>query len=361
MLCVTIIDLIVRKTSRPISTGRHTLTNASSPTNARSPIARVAHGSRWPPPPIRTERPPQIPDPRKARRQRSSRSAPNCDSSPIANGLLAHDGRPWPERHAVGDHDARRDDQRVRLRDRRLPRCTAPASRSAATLSVGDSARNDSWSSDSRNDGIERAGGLVEIEGLRQRDAVRGNARERRSGRGRGASLLRDDQLLDVLLRDEAALLDRREVDPVQLGELDRLPRRLPVARRRLRRRLLLGLRVDRRELVRGLRDVGDRLAQLDLDVVAVELHDRPRAGRLHLDRRLRRLDDADGLARGDLRAILDEPLREERVLGVRVFARENDLEHAGASFARRRAPTRRQRRPRRSGACRPRAGERRG
>ena len=84
MLCVTIIDRIVRNTSRPMSTGRQTLTNASSPTNARSPIASVAHGSRWPPPPKRTERPPQIPEPRNARRQRSSRSAPNCVSAPTA-------------------------------------------------------------------------------------------------------------------------------------------------------------------------------------------------------------------------------------------------------------------------------------
>ena len=91
-------------------------------------------------------------------------------------------------------------------------------------------------------------------------------------------------------------------------------------------------------QLVGRLRDVRDRLAELDLDVLAVELHDRARSGRLHLDRRLRRLDDADGLPGGHLRAILDEPLREERVLGVRVLARENDLEHARASFARRRA-----------------------
>ena len=84
MLCVTISERIVRKTSRPMRTGRQTLTNASSPTNARSPTTSVAHGSRWPPPPKRTERPPQIPAPRNARRQRSSRSGPNCESAPIA-------------------------------------------------------------------------------------------------------------------------------------------------------------------------------------------------------------------------------------------------------------------------------------
>ena len=114
----------------------------------------------------------------------------------------------------------------------------------------------------------------------------------------------------------------------MQLRELDRLPRRLPVARGGLRRRLLLRLRVDRRELVGGLGDVRDRLAELDLDVLAVELHDRPGAGRLDLDRRLRRLDDADRLAGGNLGAVLDEPLGEEGVLGVRVLAGEDDLEH---------------------------------
>ena len=124
----------------------------------------------------------------------------------------------------------------------------------------------------------------------------------------------------------------------MELGELGRLPRRLPVARRRFRGRLLLGLRVDLRELVGRLRDVRDRLAQLDLDVIAVELHDGSRARGLDLDRRLGGLDDAHWLSGRHLRAILDEPLGEERVLGVRVLARENDLEHARASFARRRA-----------------------
>ena len=84
MLWVTISDRIVRKTSRPINTGRQTLTNVSSPTNARSPTQSVAHGSRCPPPPNLIARPAQIPAPRNARRQRSSRSAPNWESSPIA-------------------------------------------------------------------------------------------------------------------------------------------------------------------------------------------------------------------------------------------------------------------------------------
>ncbi len=113
----------------------------------------------------------------------------------------------------------------------------------------------------------------------------------------------------------------------MELRELDCLPRRLAVACR-LRCGLLLGLRVDGRELVRVLGDVGDGLAELDLDFLAVELDDRSRAGRLDLHGRLRRLDDADGLTRRHLGAILDEPLGEEGVLRVRVLAGEDDLEH---------------------------------
>ena len=177
--------------------------------------------------------------------------------------------------------------------------------------------------------GIERPDALVEVERRRQRDAVGRDAREHRSLHGRRCRLLRDDERVDVLLRDEAALLDRREVDAVDVRRARR-PSASPSGRPQpVRRRLLLGLRVDRRELVGALGDVRDRLAELDLDVLAVELHDRPGAGRLDLDRRLRRLDDADRLSRRHLRAVLDEPLREERVLRVRVLAREDDLEHA--------------------------------
>ena len=63
MLCVTIIDRMVTNASRPMSTGRQTFTNASSPMNARSPIASVAHGSLCPPPPILIDLPAQIPLP----------------------------------------------------------------------------------------------------------------------------------------------------------------------------------------------------------------------------------------------------------------------------------------------------------
>ena len=77
-----------------------------------------------------------------------------------------------------------------------------------------------------------------------------------------------------------------------------------------------------------GLGDAGDRLAELDLDAVLVELNDRPRARRLDLHGCLRRLDHDHRLSLLDLRPVLDEPLREERELGVRVLARQDDLEH---------------------------------
>ena len=183
MLCVTMIERIVRNTSRPMSTGRQTLTNASSPTNARSPIVSVAHGSRWPPPPNRTERPPQMPAPRNARRQRSSRSEPNCESSPIATTssqtIVARGPSRTPSSMTIrgattSDPSPRSTPSPIR----------APASRSAVTLSAGASARNASWSSEDRKAGAMRAGGLIELERGRQRNAIRRDASEDRlSGR----------------------------------------------------------------------------------------------------------------------------------------------------------------------------------
>ena len=81
-------------------------------------------------------------------------------------------------------------------------------------------------------------------------------------------------------------------------------------------------------DLVGALRDERDRLPELHLEPVVEELDERPVAGRLDLDRRLRRLDDADRLALLDLGLVLDEPLREQCELGVRVLARQDDLEH---------------------------------
>ena len=119
------------------------------------------------------------------------------------------------------------------------------------------------------------------------------------------------------------------------LRELGGLARRLAIGRGRLRCRLLaLGVRLERGELLGVLGDVRDRLAELDLDAFLEELDDRSGARRFDLDRRLRRLDDADRLALRHFAAVLDEPFGEQRELGVRVLAREDDLEHALLSHA---------------------------
>ena len=150
----------------------------------------------------------------------------------------------------------------------------APASRSALTLSAEERAER-LVVERLEEGGIEHASG--DVERRRQRDAL---------GRDAGSTgpppasprLLRGDDRLDVLLGDEPALLDRGEVDRVQLASSTafRVALRSPAA---CRGRLLLRPRVDRRELVGRLGDVRDRLAELDLDLLAVELHDRPGAG----------------------------------------------------------------------------------
>src|SRR4026209_972117 len=86
MLWVTISDRIVRKASRPISTGRQTLTNASSPTNARSPTASTAHGSRWAPPPQRPP-PPRRPVPAAAEAHRPPAPDARADERTAAEEL----------------------------------------------------------------------------------------------------------------------------------------------------------------------------------------------------------------------------------------------------------------------------------
>ena len=84
MLWVTSIDRMVTNTSRPMTTGRQGLMNVSSPTNARSPMASVAHGSRRPPPPTRTSRPKCPLAPMKARRHCTSSRGPKLVSAPTA-------------------------------------------------------------------------------------------------------------------------------------------------------------------------------------------------------------------------------------------------------------------------------------
>ncbi len=182
---------------------------------------------------------------------------------------------------------------------------------------------------------VEPAGGVVELERRRERDPLGREAGEQRARPGgRRGGLLARDQLLDVLLGDEAALVDLGDVDAVALGERERLLRRLLLGRGGLRRgRLLRGssrVALELRELLRVLGNARDRLPELDLDALVVELHDRSGAWRRHLHRRLRRLDHAHRLVELDLRPVLDEPLREERELGVRVLARQDDLQHCG-------------------------------
>ena len=152
MLCVTISERMVRKTSRPMRTGRQTLTKTSSPTNARSPTTSVAHGSRCPPPPKRTERRPRFPPRGTHAGSGAPDPAPNCESAPIATTSS-------PTTVARGpSFTPSSTTTRGATTSESSPRSTpspirAPASRSAATFSPGASCRNASGSKASRNAG----------------------------------------------------------------------------------------------------------------------------------------------------------------------------------------------------------------
>ena len=311
MLCVTMIERIVRNTSRPMSTGRQTLTNASSPTNARSPIVSVAHGSRWPPPPNRTERPPQMPAPRNARRQRSSRSEPNCESSPIATTssqtIVARGPSRTPSSMTIrgattSDPSPRSTPSPIR----------APASRSAVTLSAGASARNASWSSEARNAGSMRpaSASSSNVAGS-ETPSVETPAR---IGPAAGA----DD--------DFCAAMSASTSFSVMKPRLSIDARSIPWSSASS-----TAFRVALRSPAAGFgAGFASALASIDASSSAVsatyaivlpsststssrvELDDRSGAGRLDLDGRLRRLDDADGLACRHLGAVLDEPLGDE-------------------------------------------------
>ena len=102
---------------------------------------------------------------------------------------------------------------------------------------------------------------------------------------------------LDVLGRDEAVLLDRREVDAVLLE-----PARPPAAWRSPARPAPAAAFAGRpRSAAASSASLsatsGDAAAQLDLFTLRVEMLEDPVAGRLELEQRLRRLDQADGLA----------------------------------------------------------------
>ena len=141
------------------------------------------------PPPNRTERPPQMPAPRNARRQRSSRSAPNCVSSPIAARPLADDGGAWAEPDAVLDHDARRDDERCPHRAPR-PRRSGPPRRAAPRPSRPTAARGRRPGRASSRKAGSRARPPHPVERGRERDAVGRDSGEDRACR-RGAAALR--------------------------------------------------------------------------------------------------------------------------------------------------------------------------
>ena len=117
----------------------------------------------------------------------------------------------------------------------------APYCRRIAIFSSGGRRRNEFESERRRSKkrGIECARALVQIERGRQAHVLGREPGERRPAPWRGSGLLAGDQLLDVLLGDEAALLDRGQVDAVALRELGRLARRLALGGRGLGRRLL--------------------------------------------------------------------------------------------------------------------------
>ena len=192
MLCVTIIDRIVRNTSRPIRTGRQTLTNASSPTNARSPTTSVAHGSRCPPPPKRTDRPPQMPGAEV--RAAAAELEVRAERGELADrdDLLADDGRAGPEPHAVLE---RRSAARRRATPRRgrRPRRSARRRRGACDLLVrGERAERVGVRAERLEErGVERPVVSVGVERGGKRDALGREPREHRLGLRRLGRLAR--------------------------------------------------------------------------------------------------------------------------------------------------------------------------
>ena len=177
-----------------------------------------------------------MPAPRNACRHVSSSPAPNCVELPDRDDLLAANGRARPDPTPSSSTTRGAATSVPSPRTTPSPTC-APWSRSARTFSSGARARNASGSerSDSRNAGssaptLSSSPNDAGSETPSVETPASGPALPERRAR---------DELLDVLLRDEPALVDLREVDAVALGELDGLPRRLALALRRLRRRLL--------------------------------------------------------------------------------------------------------------------------
>src|SRR5207344_2079150 len=181
--------------------------------------------------------------------------------------LFAEDRASRSDPHAVLEDDPRRGDERAlaELDAVAYPRASASQCRdlvgrrqTAKRVGIGTQGREEA--------GVERTCLVAGIERRGQRDAFGRDAREDRLARGGRHGLRARHEVLDVLLRDEAALLDGREIDAVQLRQLDRLPRRLPVAGGRLRQSPLPRTGVEGGELLSSLGDERDRLAELDLD-----------------------------------------------------------------------------------------------
>ncbi len=329
MLWVTISERMVRKTSRPMSTG---------PADVHERLVaderEIADGERRPRVAMAAAAEPHrapAPDPRAEERAPAAKLEIGAELRELADrdDLLAEHGRTRAEPHAVLDHDPRRDDERAvaevdAVADRgRRPRGARRPSR------PDESARNASWSSAARNAGSSApvASSSSNVAGS-DTPSVDTPARTE-LGRRCCRRLLRVRSAASTsfsVMKPRLSISARSMPWSSASSTALRVALRSPAAGFGAGFSSAFG--VDRRELVGGLRDVRDGLAELDLDLLAVELDDRARAGRLDLDGRLRRLDDADRLAGRHLGAILDEPLREERVLGVRVLAREDDLEH---------------------------------
>ena len=100
------------------------------------------------------------------------------------NDLLADDRRPWPEPNTVLDDDSRRDDQRALAEvDTVADPGTGVPEHSHL---VGRRERPERLVVEIREKcRVERAGGLIDLERRRQRDALRRDAREGRTAGGR--------------------------------------------------------------------------------------------------------------------------------------------------------------------------------
>ena len=336
MLCVTMRDRIVRKTSPPDQHGAADVDERLVADEGEIPDRE--HRPRVPvPAPAEPDRPPR-PDAGTEERTAAGELEVCAELARGADGddLLAAHCRARADLDAVLEDDLRRDDERAFAENDVFADLSSvpPQGRdlvvgreSAKGIRVGAKRLEKVW--------VERPCLLVELERRGERDVLGGDTGEWRSSFRRGNRLLPGDEPLDVLLGDEAALLDRREIDSVPLCELGGLPGRLAIRRSRLRSSLLaLRVLLEGRQLVGTLGDVGDRLAELDLDALTEELDDGSGARGFDLHGRFRRLDDTNRLSQRNLGPVLDEPLGKQGELRVRVLPRQDDLEHALLSHA---------------------------